>query len=129
MNISILKGRNIFLVDAIGAVVSLLSLLIPYTFDELFGMPKSVVSTFISIAIVYSIYSTTVYLTNPSKWKMYLIIIAILNISYCLFTIYHIFNNLITITLLGHLYFAVEILIIFTLSLFELKIGRAKTSQ
>lgn len=126
MNISIFKGRNIFLVDAIGAVVSALSLLIPFSFVELFGMPKSIVSIFISIAIVYSIYSTIVYLTNPSKWKMYLIIIAILNISYCLFTVYHIFNNLNTITLLGYLYFAGEILIVLTLSIFELKLGRTK---
>jgi hypothetical protein len=124
MNASILKGRKIFLIDAIGAFVSTTSLLVPYLFEELFGMPKSALSIFISIAIVFSIYSTTIYFTNPANWKFYLTIIALLNISYCIFTAYHIFKNLNVITLYGHLYFFAEILIILTLSIFELKLSR-----
>lgn len=124
MDTSVFKGRKIFLVDAIGAIVSVLSLLIPYSFEEVFGMPKSVITIFISIAIVYSIYSTTIYLTKTENWKPYLTIIALLNISYCIFTGYHIFKNLNKLTLYGHLYFIGEILIILTLAFFELRISR-----
>ena len=129
MNTSILKGQKIFLVDAIGAIISVLSLLIPYSFEELFGMPKSAVSIFISIAIVCSIYSATIYLTKIENWKPYLTIIALFNISYCIFTVYHIFKNLNTITLYGHLYFVAEILIILTLSIFEFKLSRTTTNH
>ncbi len=129
MKTSILKGQKIFLFDAVGAAVSVLSLLIPYSFEELFGMPKSAVSIFISIAIACSIYSTTIYLTKIENWKPYLTIIALINISYCIFTVYHIFKNLHTITLYGHLYFVAEILIILTLSIFELRLSRITTSR
>jgi hypothetical protein len=129
MNTSILKGQKIVLVDAIGAIVSVLSLLIPYSFEEFFGMPKGVVSIFISIAIVCTVYSTTIYLTKKENWKPYLTIIALVNISYCVFTVYQIFKNLNTITIYGHLYFFSEILIILTLSIFELQLSRTTTNH
>lgn len=129
MTTSILKGRKLFLIDAIGAVTSALSLLIPYAYEEVFGMPKSALSLFISIAIVYVIYSSVIYLTNTTNWKFYLVILGLLNISYCLFTGYHILKNMHTITLYGYLYFGVEILIVFTLSIYELKSGRTLMSQ
>lgn len=123
MNISILKGQKIFLVDAIGAIISALSLLIPYSFEDFFGMPKSEVRIFIAIALLYSIYSTTIYLIKKENWKPFLTIIVLLNISYCILTVYQIFKNLNTITLYGHLYFVSEILIILTLSIFELRLS------
>jgi hypothetical protein len=129
MNTPFLNERKIFLIDAIGAFVSVISLLVPYLFEELFGMPKSTVSVFISIAIAYSIYSTTIYLINTVNWKFYLTIIALLNISYSIFTVYHIFKNLHSITLYGYLYFIAEILIILTLSIFELKLSRKTTNR
>jgi len=124
-----LKGQKIFLIDAVGAVVSVLFLLFLYSFEELFGMPKSVLCIFISIAIAFSIYSTTIYLTNPTNWMFYLIIIALLNISYCTYTIYQVFKNLNTITPYGYLYFVTEILIILTLSIYEFKLGRTTTTR
>lgn len=129
MNITILNGQKIFLVDAIGAIISVLSLLIPYSFEEFFGMPKEILRIFILIAIIFSIYSTTIYLTKKENWKPYLTIIALLNISYCVFTVYHVFENLNTITLYGHLYFVGEILIILALSIFELRLSRTKTDR
>lgn len=129
MNTSILNGQKILLIDAIGAVASALSLLIPYSFDELFGIPKNTVSIFIGIAIVCSVYSSTIYLIKPKNWKRYLAIIALINIGYCIFTGYHMFKNLNTLTLPGYLYFATEILIILTLSSFELKLSRTKTNH
>jgi hypothetical protein len=124
MNISVLKGQKILLIDAAGATVSAISLLIPYSFEALFGMPQSVVRIFISIAIICAIYSATVYFTGIKNWRPYLTIIALINIGYCIFTAYHVVRNLDTITVYGHLYFAAEILIILALSFFELRAGR-----
>lgn len=116
-------GQKIFLVDAAGAAISVLFLAFLYSFEELFGMPRSVLMLFIFIAISFSIYSTAMYLINPANWKIYLLIIAVLNISYCIFTVYHIILNLNTLTLPGRLYFAAEILLVLTLSVYELKLG------
>lgn len=124
-----LKKQKIFLIDAIGAVASILFLFCLYSFEEFFGMPKSVLSIFICIAIVFSIYSATIYFTNPLNWKFYLKIIASLNISYCLFTIYHIYMNFENLTSFGYIYFIAEILIISILSGCELKLTRKAKKQ
>lgn len=122
------KRKNIFLIDAVGATASILCLYLLYSFEELFGMPQRVSSIFIGIAIVLSIYSFTCYFINLRNWKLYLVIIAILNICYCLFTIFQIFQNLNSITLLGFIYFIIELLIILSLAIYELKLTRKTTN-
>lgn len=124
----LLKGRKIFLADAIGALISVLSLMIPYSFETAFGMPENTVITFIFMAAGCAIYSTVIHLSPIKKWKPYLMIIALINCSYCLFTAYHIFNNQDTLTLLGYCYFIVEIGIILSISLIELKLSRTPTN-
>lgn len=125
---TIFKNQKIFLVDAIGAGVSIFSLFIPYTFEEFFGMPQSSIVIFISIAIVCFIYSTSVYLSKTPNWKFFLMIIALLNISYCIFTLYHIIIHRSVLTMYGYVYFISEILIIFTLAMYELKLSRKSTN-
>lgn len=127
MNTTFLKGRKIFLVDAIGAIVSVFSLLIPYSFEDFFGMPKSTVSIFICIAIVCAVYSTIVYVSKTENWKRYLTVIAFFNIAYCFFTFFHVFKNWETMTVFGYLYFLIEILIIMALAIFELRLSANKS--
>ena len=124
-----LKGRKIFFIDAIGAIISILFLLYLYSFEKLFGIPKSILIIFICVAIIFSIYSITVYFFNLLNWKFYLTIIAVLNIIFCLFIIYNIFKNLNTITLIGHIYLTAEIFIILILSTYELKLTRKTTNE
>lgn len=125
MKLSHLNGPQLFLFDAVGAGISGLSLLIPYFFEEVFGMPKDTVISFILIAIVCVLYSTVIYLSKPLKWKSFLMVIALINLSYCLFTAYQLYNHAQTITLLGYAYFLIETGIIVTLSLFEIKVSRS----
>lgn len=119
-----ISGQRIFLLDALGAFVSIIFLSFLYSFDDFFGMPKSVIRIFLGIATGFFVYSTTAYIIKPTKWQFYLKIIASLNISYCLFTFYHILQNLDTLTLYGHTYFSAEILVILILSTYELKNAR-----
>ncbi len=121
-----LKPPKIFLLDATGAMISTFSLLIPYSFEEFFGMPTPVVRYFIFIAILCCIFSTTIYLLNVNKWKVYLKIITLINICYCIFTGYHLLDNLNTITVYGYIYFIVEIIIILTLANIEWRVSSKK---
>lgn len=123
------SGQKIFLLDAVGAFVSIIFLSFLYSFDEFFGMPKSVIKIFLGIATAFFLYSTTTYLIKPINWRFYLRIIATLNISYCIVTFYHILQNLDTLTLYGHTYFIVEILVIMILSTYELKNARKTTNR
>lgn len=124
MNTAVKMQSKIFLIDAIGAAISVLFLYLIYRFEHLFGMPQNVVTVFIGIALVFCMYSSTIYLVKPKKWRQFLTIIAVLNISYCLFTTYHVFQNLDTITSLGYVYFIGEIIIILGLATYEFLLAK-----
>ncbi|MCC5921991.1 MAG: hypothetical protein LAT68_16215 [Cyclobacteriaceae bacterium] len=120
------SGQKIFLLDAIGALASIVFLSLLYSFDAFFGMPKSVIKIFLGIATAFFVYSTATYFIKPINWQFYLKIIATLNVCYCLLTIYHILQNIETLTVYGHTYFTAEILVILILSTYELKKARKK---
>ena len=124
-----ISGQKIFLLDAVGAFVSIIFLFFLYSFDDFFGMPKSVIKIFLGIATVFFVYSMTTYFIKPTNWQFYLKIIAALNICYCLFIFYHILQNLDTLTLYGFTYFIAEILVILILTTYELKNARKTTTR
>ena len=124
-----INGHKMFLLDAVGAFVSVIFLTFLYSFDDFFGMPKSVIKIFLGIATAFFVFSTTTYFMKQINWQFHLKIIAVLNISYCLFTFYHILQNLDTLTLYGHAYFIAEILVILILSTYELKNARKTTTR
>jgi hypothetical protein len=123
------NSTKIFLLDATGAFVSIILLSTLYIFEEYFGMPQKILSIFIGIASVFFFYSAIVYLVSPLKWRTYLTIIAILNICYCLLTIFHVFLYFENLTLYGQLYFVGEVLVIILLAIFELKIASKTTNH
>lgn len=120
-------GHKIFLLDAIGAATSLLFLFLICTFNEVFGMPKSVLKIFMCIAATLCIYSSFIYFLRPANWTFHLKTIAIFNFSYCLFTLYQLQQNFDKLTLLGIIYFVAEILVILLLAAYELHIARRAT--
>jgi hypothetical protein len=48
-----LKGRKILILDAIGAFFSMLCLVGLYTFDEQFGMPKSILRVLLVLHLFF----------------------------------------------------------------------------
>lgn len=122
------KTKKIFLIDALGAAVSVIGLYLLYSFHKLFGIPQSTLIIFMCIASVFSSYSFICYFVKLSNWRLNLFIISIFNISYCLFTIYHIFQNSSRITFLGYLYFVLEILVVLMLSFYEFQLSRKKNN-
>lgn len=86
-------------------------------------MPAEVLRSFIYLAILFSIYSITCYLMHPKNWKRYLAIIAVANFAYSIYTVYQVIRYRDELTMLGYVYFIVEIIIILALSLYELKLA------
>jgi hypothetical protein len=114
-----MKSKVIFLIDAIGAFISIVFLGLLYLFEACFGMPKNILLYFIGIAFLLFLFSSIIYKTNPINWRFYLKCLAILNVSYCLFTIFHLVHNLSLLTIYGYIYFILEVLIIIALSTYE----------
>jgi len=115
---------TIFLLDAGGALLSMLFLVVVYVFDAVFGMPKDIVEKFICIAVFCCMFSSGVFLMKPAHWPLYLIFVAIVNSAYCLFTLYHVLNNYGSLTLTGRTYFFGELVVIFLLSVYEMYLAR-----
>jgi hypothetical protein len=121
-----IRKENIFIIDGLGAVLSTLCLVLLIRFEEFFGMPKSNLYVFVAIGSLFSIYSISCYLLNLSNWRKYLQLIAVLNIAYCLLTVFSIFRNLNNLTKYGCIYFVAELLVIITLVVYELRIANSK---
>ncbi len=118
------QPRLFFLIDGIGALITSLLLFTVLTpFNEYFGMPKHLLYPLALIAIGFSLYSFTCYALKTKNWKLFLLIIAVANIIYCLLTIGLVLYNLSHMTILGIAYFMGECIIIGILVFVEIKIG------
>ena len=104
---------NIFLLDAVGAFLSIFLLLFVIMPNEnFFGLSKPVAIN-LSIPIsVLLLFSMSCFLLKPQNWKLYMKFVVLGNLAYCLFTATVIFLNFKQLTTLGVSYFLIEILVI-----------------
>lgn len=117
--------RQLFLVDAVGAMVTafLTGIVLTY-FESFFGMPKSVLIPLALVACVFAVYSWTCYFKLDFKnnnWRNFLKIIAVANLLYCLTTLGFVITYFEQLTTFGIVYFIGEILIVVTLVMVEWK--------
>ncbi|WP_420577244.1 hypothetical protein [Ekhidna sp.] len=121
-----IQTKKIFLVDAIGAMISALLIgLVIAPYEDFFGVPTPIAYLLCLIAILLSAFSLLSYLFAQNSWKKNLRIIAILNLGYCAFTASVLTLNSEGITFWGWSYFILEMLIIFALSRVEMGIAKS----
>lgn len=114
--------KRLFLLDGLGALTSAASLFFLLSnFDDFFGVSKPIVDVLAGIALLFSVYSLSCFFLVKQKWKMFLSLIAITNILYCLVTAGYLYYDYPQLTPLGLLYFIGEIGIILMLVYLELK--------
>lgn len=113
--------KKVFLIDALGALISLFSFwCILYPLETYFGIPTSVLLVLSIIAIFLFLYSFSCYKLIKKHWKPYLKIIIILNSLYILFSIGLIFYHFKQLTFLGVSYFVIEITVIIVVLFVEI---------
>ncbi len=122
------KPYTIFLIDALGAVLSLIFLLVIYFNEQVFGMPQSVVQTFYWIALGLAVYSTLAYFSRSKAWRFSLRLLALLNFGYGLLTLIFVIREWSQLTPLGVGYFGAELLVILTLSAYEIRLAGRESS-
>ncbi len=122
-----LQSKKLLLLDSIGALVSAISLgvLIP-VLHSYFNFPMDVLYILAGIAVVFSVYSLLSYLFSGKKWRNYLRVIAIANLSYCVLTAGLMVKFLDDISMLAIAYFVGEILLVVSLAIWELKVASQK---
>ena len=117
--------KQIFLIDAIGAAVSvILMVLILPAFQLWHGMPMDALfacGVWATVSLVYSASCFALADLNQPKWLQG---IMLSNTAYCGFTVFLISSHLHALTTLGVVYFLAEIPVILVLVLWERHVYR-----
>lgn len=125
-NISILQlhPRRLLLIDAIGALLSALLLgVVLVQLQQMIGLPARDLYILGIVAFIFCIYSFACYLRVDDNWSPYLVFIAIANVIYCCITAGVVIYHHERVTGWGKLYFIIEIFIIISLAIIELRIA------
>lgn len=116
--------NKLFLADGCGALLSTFLLgVVLVQLQSLIGMPTAVLFYLAAGAAVFTIYSFSCYFSKVKNWRPFLRAIAITNILYCCLTLGLVFYFYEQLTALGIFYFIVEIILVVSLSIFELKVA------
>lgn len=121
------KPKNIFLIDAVGALITFaLLFLVLRPFNAFFGLSKATLEYLSLLALTFSIYSFTCFFLAKNKWKLYLKIICTANILYCILTFGILLSNYKSISIFGIIYFLGEIVVIAGLVFLKIKAIRKR---
>lgn len=126
MNITTISPKLIFFLDASGALLSAVMLLIISLLQSFFTVPETMFQQLIYIPLVFASYSFVCAFINPLQWKRWLSIIAVGNILYALYSLALAYKHSNELTALGIIYFIAEALIIFSLVYLEITLIRKK---
>ncbi len=122
-----LNPKRLFLIDGFGALLTAVVLFtILARYEDHFGMPRNVVYFLSAMACVYSIYSFCCSFFVSRNWSNYLRTIAIANIAYCCLTFGFMLYFFQVLTILGLVYFSLEIVVISCLVFLEFKVIAAR---
>lgn len=118
------SNKKLFLIDGIGALVSILFLgVVLVWLVDMIGMPKNVLYLLASLPIFFAIHSFSCYIFLKGNWKPFLKGIAVLNLLYCFLTIGLLFFFDHNLTFLGWTYFIIELIILGVLITIEFKVS------
>jgi len=118
------KPKTIFIIDSIGAFLSSFCLFIISRFySNYIGIDSSKLILLTILPNIYCIYSACCYFLVKQRFKLFIRVIAIANLLYCLITIFIIGFHYDQLTILGFTYFILEIFIIAFLVNIEFKIS------
>jgi len=124
-----ISPKNLFLIDALGALISAIMLAVVLVqFEPFFGMPKMTLYYLGAIAGGFVGNSLAGYIRFPKGWRTHLKAIAIFNLLYCAATLGLLFYEYEQLTVWGIAYFAGEILLVITLAIWEWKVAREATA-
>lgn len=119
-----LNPKRIFLIDGLGAFLTVLFLLIiSRTLNEYVEMPKMILNILSVTASVFCIYSLYCFLfLSDKKLYPFLRAIIIANILYSCLTLGLVIYNYSRLTIVGVTYFLLETAVIFSLVFFEINV-------
>lgn len=117
--------KKLFLIDGIGALLSAFLLgIVLVTLESIFGIPTTMLYILASLPIFFAIYDFYSYQKENDKLSRFLKGIAIMNLLYCKLSIGLAFFHYQKITYWGWTYIILEVIIIITLAIVELRVAK-----
>ncbi len=114
--------RLLFLIDAFGALLSAFLLgIILVKFEYIFGIPIPVLYFLASLPCFFAIYDFFCYFQIKKNPGIYLKIIAMVNIGYCLISLGLAIYHYQSLSFFGWAYILLEVFIVLFLATIELK--------
>ena len=119
-----LNPKKLFLIDGIGAIVSVFLLgIVLVKLESIFGIPRKTLFLLAFFPFVFAMYDFYCYFRIHKNFGLFLKIIAFLNLLYCFLSIGLAFYQHHKLTSFGWLYIIFEIIIITALVILELRIA------
>jgi hypothetical protein len=115
--------RNLFLVDGFGAALTaiMIGLVMP-ALPQLFIVPTSICYGLAAVAMLFALYSFVCAVLLHSSFRWYFLAIGVANLAYCIATACVVCIYFQQFTLYANLYFLLEIVVIISLVIIELKV-------
>lgn len=122
-----MKVRTLFLIDALGALISALMLgIVLLQYQAIFGIPVPILRFLAAVPCFFILYDLGSYLTNKSQNQL-LKGIALANISYCILSLSLVSYHHEQLTWLGWGYIIGELMIILILVRIEWRTAHKST--
>lgn len=117
-----LKAKTLLLIDALGALVTGISLLlIKFIFNAWFAMPANILLILAGIAFVFFLFSFSAFYLVKTRHVKFLKAISCANLFYCLLIIALLINDGEQLKLFDWIYFTAEVVVILALVFVERK--------
>lgn len=121
---------TLFLIDGIGAVVSSILLgIVLVKLECYFGIPVKTLYILAAFPVLFALYDFVVYFKVEKHLALYLKGIATANIAYCFLSMAAAYHHSMSIKLLGWIYIIIEIIIVMSLAIFQVKTARSYKSR
>tara|TARA_Y100000589_G_scaffold75611_2_gene69297 strand:- start:1456 stop:1821 length:366 start_codon:yes stop_codon:yes gene_type:complete len=116
--------------DALGAAISAILLgVVLVKLESVFGIPVNTLYFLAALPVLFIIYDLSCLTQSKNNLSPFLKVIAVVNIMYCCLSIGMAVYHLKTITIFGYLYILIEVIITFTLAVFEYKVANKLTEN
>ncbi|MRI00457.1 hypothetical protein GH721_07900 [Kriegella sp. EG-1] len=125
LNTLIKNPKQLFLIDATGAVISAFFLgVVLVQLNNYVGLSRNTLYILAVIPCFFAVYSFSSYFFIKRNFRPFLGVIAIANLLYCCLTLILLFVHFEDLTVLGVSYFLIELIVVIIISIIELKASR-----
>lgn len=120
-----MEPKKLFLIDALGALVSAFMLgVVLVHFEAFFGVPTRVLYFLAALPCGFALLDMLFYKASAAMNRRGLIIIGVINIAYCILLLALAYTHIASITSWGWIYIVGEVLIVLLIAFYELKVAR-----